>query len=332
MYQHDLTEKDLDEKLQLVCVDSVAAVGVDVNACGVEILEKVPGLARLAPEVVVARPLRTRRDLLSVPGLGPKTFENCAAFCRVEGGPEPLDATLVHPESYDLARWLLNRFGWKLSEKPHIGLERKEWAVGLPRELEEAAVAFRVTPERVLSVLENLVDSISGVDPRLREAGRHSSAASVAGSIQGCSPLSPDLADQDALQEACPVRGVIGTVRNVADFGVFVDFGGHGDGLLHTSKLGPVRLHNLLVGQQIGVDVLGVANGRVSLGVAGLEFTSDEGRTTESAFVAKGTQAQQQRRSFSTKQGRGGKNGGWKRKESRQSTGGSAKRRKTTKP
>jgi uncharacterized protein len=76
MYQHDLSEKELDEKLQLTSVDAVATVGVDANACSIEVLRKVPGLTKLAEKVVKARPLKERRDLLKVSGLGPKTYDN----------------------------------------------------------------------------------------------------------------------------------------------------------------------------------------------------------------------------------------------------------------
>jgi predicted RNA-binding protein with RPS1 domain len=79
-----------------------------------------------------------------------------------------------------------------------------------------------------------------------------------------------------ALQQACPVRGIVGEVRNIADFGAFVDFRGHTDGLLHTSNLGLVKLHSLLIGQQIGVDILSVEDDKVSLGVAGLGLTADK--------------------------------------------------------
>ena len=79
----------------------------------------------------------------------------------------------------------------------------------------------------------------------------------------------------DSLASASPVRGIIGTIRNIVDFGAFIDFGGPNDGLLHTSKLGPLKLSRLLIGQQVGVDILCVNNGKVSLGVSGLNFQPD---------------------------------------------------------
>jgi uncharacterized protein len=105
MYQHDLTESILDEKLNITSVDAVAEVGVDVNTGSRAILTKVPSLtSKLCDKIIKARPIKTRHDLLKVSGLGDKTFVNCAGFVRVVGGTEPLDNTMVHPESYELAR------------------------------------------------------------------------------------------------------------------------------------------------------------------------------------------------------------------------------------
>jgi uncharacterized protein len=269
-----LSEKELDEKLHLVSVDAVATVGVNVNTCSLAILEKVPGVTKLAPKIIKARPLRQRKDLLTVSGLGPKTFENCAAFCRVENGPEPLDATLVHPESYDIATWLLNKFHWNLSQTPTNIPPKREWNSVWDSELKEASVKFGVSRERVVAVVENLVDSMTRMDPRVQEGEKK--PATSAGSLDGCGFLASTLMSAAALQHACPVIGIVGEVRNIADFGAFVDFRGHTDGLLHTSNLGPVKLESLLIGQQIGVDVLSVEDDKVSLGLAGLGLTADK--------------------------------------------------------
>jgi uncharacterized protein len=212
MYQHDLSEKELDEKLHFVSVDAVATVGVDVNSCSVEILQKVPGLTKLAQKIVKARPLAQRNGLLKVAGLGPKTFENCAAFCRVVG-PEPLDDTLVHPESYDLARWLLKKFAWKLSKTPKNLPPRSQWKTEWASEIKKGTEKFQVSSERVLAVIDNLVDSMTNVDPRLKEST--DKTVSNAGSIKGCILLSPELADTEKLKAASPLRDIVGTVRNV---------------------------------------------------------------------------------------------------------------------
>ena len=266
MYQHDLSEKELDEHLQLTCVDAVAEVGVDVNSCSLEILQKVPGLNKLAAKVIKARPIKNRDDLLKIGGLGPTAFENCAAFVRCNG-TEELDSTLVHPESYELARWLIKKLGWKLSCPPKILPLKEEWSSRWADLIEAASRKFDVSVERILSVTEQIVDSMTNTDPRLKEP-----LVTNQGSVKAFTPLSPELCSNvDALRKACPVRGIIGIIRNIADFGVFIDFGGHNDGLVHKSKLGSLAMGSLLIGQELGIDVLKVeANHKVSLSLAGL--------------------------------------------------------------
>jgi uncharacterized protein len=273
MYQHDVVGR-LDEKLDLTAVDCVAAVGVDANACSVEILAKVPGLtAALARKLVQARPLKSRQDLFRIAGLGPKTFEYCSAFVRIihEDGEEELDATLCHPESYELARYLLKKLKWKLKDpssvQEQVPKERKDL-------VEKAAERFDVSEDRVLSVLDHLLHSITQPDPRLRGKPQKQQQASAFGQTNGCSHL-PSMG-LDALKEACPVRNVLATVRNVLDFGCFVDYGGENDTLVHRSKLGNVPLHSLLVGQEIGIDILGVAaNGKISASLSGLGLPAE---------------------------------------------------------
>ena len=275
MYQHDLPEKILDEKLATTSIDAVAAVGVDINSCSREILEKVPSLtAALCENIIKVRPLHRRKDLLQVARLGAKTFENCAAFIRVTNGDEPLDATLVHPESYDLARYLLNKLEWKLDDPTTVGTlltkdeQREEW-----RELAKlAANEFQCPDDRISIVIEHLISSIISPDPRLRGADQGASERDV-GLLSGCSSLPSNLSTVNDLRHALPVRNIIANVRNVVDFGAFVDFGGENDGLLHRSKFGPISLNSLLVGQEIGVDILGVSStGKISLGVNGLNL------------------------------------------------------------
>jgi uncharacterized protein len=334
MYQHDLTKKELDEKLDLTCVDAVATVGVDLNTCSKEILQKVPGLsasATLVQKIIKARPFKRRIDLISstsksrVKGLGPKTFENCAGFVRVYNGPEVLDTTNVHPESYELARWLLQQqqfLSWlKVLEQDHRGDNntnnpdttdmmqeilqnlppRDEWDVEWKDAITEAAKIFKVSSERVITVLQQLADSISKEDPRLKllddsnsnnsvseSSSSPSSSSSSTGSIESCKPLPPELSSMDQLSNAInknkegtndapvPIRGIIGTVRNVADFGAFIDIGNENNALLHTSKMGTLNPSSLLIGQQIGVDVLSATssgnNNRISLGLHGCNY------------------------------------------------------------
>jgi uncharacterized protein len=306
MYQHDLSEKELDDKLHLTSVDAVATVGVDVNTCSLEILQKVPGLTKMATKIVKARPLSQRKDLLSVSGLGPKTFESCAGFCRIAGSKEALDATLVHPESYELARWLLKTFGWEVSETPKDIPSQSERATRWESTLKKASNKFGISEERVLAVIENLIDSMTQMDPRLREPTGGAHPVSKAGSVDGCVLLSPELDDLNALEKVTPVRGIIATIRNIADFGAFVDFGGQSDGLLHTSKLGPVKLQSFLIGQQVGVDILDVNNGKVSLGLAGLGLDPSPRGPRGAIRPNNGTS---QKRTFSSSSGRSGKSG-----------------------
>ena len=315
MYQHDLSEKELDETLHRTSVDAVAMVGVDINICGLEILRKVPGLDRkgLAERIITSRPFLKRLDLLDVKGLGPKTYENCIGFCRVspysastvsdsdEGDWEPLDATMVHPESYELARWLLKQLSWKLNNNNNLnngnndnnGGKTSHMTVTVGTEKQQhiilkGSVKFSVDRDHVSTVLKNLVDSIANVDPRLKEEpskslddllSSSSSSPLAASNIDQCVLLPPELAEIPKLASAIPVRGIIGTIRNIADFGAFVDFGGCNDGLLHTSKLRPsLQLSSLLIGQQLGVDILGVTvDGKISLGMSELNLNADDG-------------------------------------------------------
>ena len=294
MYQHDLSEKELDEKLHITSVQAVAEVGVDGNACSQEILERIPGLTKtLCGRIIKARPLRARSDLLKVTGLGPKTFENCAAFIRIEDGNEALDGTLVHPESYELAQYLLKKLKWNLKDKSSIRKAdlptSKEERIKLwGAIMETAAAKYDVTTERVSSVIDHLIVSITNPDPRLSgkmsivgsaSSGPSSSSkgANNVGKIDGCSLLPSHMSTSiDALRKACPLRGIVATVRNVVDFGVFVDIGFENDGLIHRSKTGSVSLSSLLVGQEIGVDILSVGDtGRISCGLTGLNLDPD---------------------------------------------------------
>jgi uncharacterized protein len=280
MYQHDLSEKVLDEKLTLTSIDCVAEVGVDVYSCSFAILQKVPSLTKsLAQKVFNARPLKSRKDLLRVKGFGDKTYENAAAFIRVAGGSEPLDNTLVHPESYDLARWLLKELQWKLNDATSADKDSESKDEVWKAAAKKASRKFTVSEDRVLSVIEHLFFSITSPDPRTRKnsAIASTSGPSDIGSAAGCTSLPSDISTIDKLREFLPHRNIIGTVRNVVDFGAFVDFGLENDGLLHRSKLGPINLESLLVGQDIGVDILGISNdNKISLGLAGLNLPVED--------------------------------------------------------
>ena len=291
MYQHSLSEKILDEKLTLTSIDCVAEVGVDVNSCSLAILQKVPSLTNtLAQKIFNARPLKSRKDLLKVKGLGDKTYENAAAFIRIVGGTDPLDNTLVHPESYDLARWLLRELRWNLSGTTVVSAADANDAVWEDA-AKKASKEFTASQDRVLAVIEQLFFSITSPDPRTRKnaATASKSGSSDVGTTLGCAPLPSNISTIEKLRDSLPYRNVLGTVRNVVDFGAFIDFGLENDGLLHRSKLGPIDLGSLLVGQDIGVDILGVSNvNKISLGLTGLNLPVEEaGARKRSATSAK---------------------------------------------
>ena len=313
MYQHDATDKELELQLKIASVDAVATVGININTCSLEILQAVPGLSEeLAKRIIDARPIRRRRDLLGVTGIGPKTFENCAAFCRVSNGPQPLDATLVHPESYELAEWLLKKFSWQLGSEYKEFLRsalppRHEWATHWNAVTEDAASKFNTSSEQVLGVIQNIVDSILQVDPRIdatQTGGENEKEAVARGPTEECRPLPPQFCNLEQLAKASPVRGILGTVRNIVDFGAFIDLGAEHSGLLHISKLPKdVPLSSLLIGQSIGVDILNVnlSSQRISLSLYGLNHIhmEQQGRALSLLKGAKQKmQAHGQKRSY----------------------------------
>jgi len=284
MYQHDLSEKILDEKLSLTSIDAVAEVGVDLNTCSSAILTKVPSLTKkLCDKIIKARPLKSRDALLTISGLGKQTYNNCAAFVRVSsgsGGSEALDSTLVHPEAYDLAKWLLKELQWKLSDASSIKAtnneqQKEEWSVVAKK----ASNKFDVTPDRCMTVIDHLFFSITSPDPRLRSGTTEpKDTVSKIGSTTGCSSLPNSASTIEKLCESqLPLRNIVATVRNVVDFGVFVDIGLEQNGLLHRSKMGNVQLSSLMVGQEIGIDILGVASAsKISVGLARLGLPADD--------------------------------------------------------
>lgn len=278
MYQHDLSEKVLDDKLSLTSIDAVAEVGVDVNSCSAAILEKVPSLTtKMCSKIIQSRPLKSRSDLLKISGFGPKTYQNCAAFVRVTDGKEHLDATLVHPESYELARWLLKKLKWKLSDPSSIqdvsDEQRKEkWdAVS-----EKGSGKFQVSKDRVLTVIDHLYFSITSPDPRLRKESKILETTTL-GSPKNCTSLTSHVSTTEKLRQSqLPLRSIIATVRNVVDFGAFVDLGLESDGLLHRSKMGSLSLDSLLVGQDIGIDILGISKtNKISVSLSGLDLPAE---------------------------------------------------------
>ena len=238
-YQHDCPQKELDTALGNVVEDCVNAIGVDVNTASRSLLEQVSGLNSTTSKNIVAfreenGPFTNRAQLKKVPKLGPKAFQQCAGFLRVPESKEILDNTGVHPESYDAAKELLALLG-------------KEDLQSLPSRLEtygvsKAAAACCVGEPTLVDIAKEL--SKPGRDPR--------------------DELPAPILRKDVLEmkDLSPGMELSGTVRNVIDFGVFVDIGVHQDGLVHISEVCNRRIKHpsevLKVGDVVKVVVLSV--------------------------------------------------------------------------
>ena len=241
-YQHDCPQKELDDALGAVVEDCVNAVGVDVNTASRSLLQQVSGLTTTTAKNIVAYreengPFASRSQLKKVPKLGPKAFQQFAGFLRVPESRELLDNTGVHPESYDAAKALLQLLGCKAGQD----------LSALPKKLEEygisqAAQACGVGEPTLADIAKEL--SKPGRDPR--------------------DELPAPILRKDVLEmkDLKPGMELTGTVRNVIDFGVFVDIGVHQDGLVHISEVCSRRLRHpseaVKVGDVVKVVVLGV--------------------------------------------------------------------------
>ena len=245
-YQHDCPQKELDAALGAVVEDCVNAVGVDANTASRSLLQQVSGLnATTAKNIVSYReengPFTSRAQLKKVPKLGPKAFEQCAGFLRIPESKEVLDNTGVHPESYAAARALLNLLGCKKGDNLS-DLTAKLEAYGLSKAVAECAVG----EPTLLDIAKEL--SKPGRDPR--------------------DELPAPILRKDVLEmkDLKPGMELTGTVRNVIDFGVFVDIGVHQDGLVHISEVANRRLRHpsevVKVGDIVNVKVLSVDENR----------------------------------------------------------------------
>ncbi len=246
-YQHDMPQNRLHEALSGVVEDCVNAVGVDLNTASASLLEYVAGVsAAVAKNIVEYREqngaFSDRRTLLKVPKLGPKAFEQCAGFLRVAGGKNPLDNTAVHPESYVVAEKLLKKYGTMVGQ-----------TAGLPATADEAlAEELGVGLPTLVDILKELPKP--GRDPR--------------------DELPPPLMRDGNIMELKDLKeGMVftGTVRNVIDFGCFVDIGVHEDGLVHISQICDRFIKHPLeavkVGQIVKVKVLSVDVKRRRIGL-----------------------------------------------------------------
>ena len=218
-YQHDLDQGELAYALGNVVEDVVNRVGVDVNTASASLLGYVAGITPAVARNIVAYregngAFTDRRQLKKVPQLGPKAFLNAAGFLRVSGGTNPLDATSVHPESYDVATAVLERAGVGAEELEHGGVPDIERRVGSVGELADRLGCGLLTLIDIVNELKK-----PGRDPR-------DDAPEVVFSKAALS-----------IEDLEPGMELTGTVRNVVDFGAFVDVGVHQDGLVHISKL-----------------------------------------------------------------------------------------------
>ena len=258
-YQHDMNQKKLGEALTGVVEDCVNHVGVDLNTASASLLEYISGISKtVAANIVSYREengrFTSRRELLKVPKLGPKAFEQCAGFMRIQGGSEPLDATSVHPESYQAARALLETLGYTTADITGGGLAKLSKKVRDYRKLSEQLQVGEITLEDIVKELEK-----PGRDPR-DEMPRPI--------------LRTDVLSMEDLKEGMVLKG---TVRNVIDFGVFVDIGVHQDGLVHISKICDKFIRHPLeavsVGDVVDVKVLSVdlQKKRISLSMKDVE-------------------------------------------------------------
>ncbi len=243
-YQHDMNQKKLEGALSGVVEDTVNRVGVDLNTASASLLEYVSGINKtIAKNIILYREeqgsFKTRRELLKVAKLGPKAFEQCAGFLRIRGGKQPLDATAVHPESYKAAEELLKELGYDqkaLSEQGFAGISKKV------RDKKAMAEKLGIGAETLADMLSELEKP--GRDPR--------------------SDMPKPLLRKDVMTMEDLKEGMIltGTVRNVIDFGAFVDIGVHQDGLVHISQLADRYVKHPLdvvsIGDVVEVKVLSV--------------------------------------------------------------------------
>lgn len=254
-YQHDMPPARLAAELDGVVEDCVNTVGVELNTASAPLLERVAGLSAATAKNIVAKreadgPFKTRRELLKVAKLGPKAFEQCAGFLRLPGAKNPLDGTAVHPESYAAAEKLLEICGFSPADigTPAISsLPDKAKELGMNSLAEQLGIGK--------PTLKDIIDELLRPGRDIRDT------------------LPPPLLRSDVLEmkDLKPGMELSGTVRNVIDFGAFVDIGVHQDGLVHISQIANRYIKHpsdvLSVGDIVSVWVLSVdeAKKRISL-------------------------------------------------------------------
>ncbi|MBP5223994.1 MAG: RNA-binding transcriptional accessory protein [Lachnospiraceae bacterium] len=268
-YQHDMNQKKLGEALSGVVEDCVNRVGVDLNTASVSLIEYIAGISKpLAKNIVAYREengaFTSRRQLLKVPKLGPKAFEQCAGFMRIPGGKDPLDATAVHPENYEATEKLLQKLGYT----PEDILSHK--VAGISKKAGDRAA---LASELGVGVL-TLDDILNELEKPARDPREDMPQPVLRSDVLEMKDLKPDMV-------------LKGTVRNVIDFGVFVDIGVHQDGLVHISEICSRYISHplevLKVGDVVDVRVkeVDLKKGRISLTMKGLNGDVSEASVRE---------------------------------------------------
>ncbi len=258
-YQHDMNQKKLTEALDAVVEDSVNQVGVDLNTASAPLMEHISGITKtLAKNIIEYREANgrftNRKELLKVAKLGPKAFEQCAGFMRISGGTNPLDATSVHPESYEIAETLIR----------HLGYSMDDLASGQLKGITKAAGDIKALAKELGIGTVTVTDLVKELEKPARDPRNEMPQPILRG----------DILEMKDLKEGMILKG---TVRNVIDFGAFVDIGVHQDGLVHISQMSNKFIKHPLdvvsVGDIVTVKVMGVdlAKKRIQLTMKGIE-------------------------------------------------------------
>lgn len=258
-YQHDMNQKKLTEALDAVVEDSVNQVGVDLNTASAPLMEHISGITKtLAKNIIEYREANgrftNRKELLKVAKLGPKAFEQCAGFMRISGGTNPLDATSVHPESYEIAETLIR----------HLGYSMDDLASGQLKGITKAAGDIKALAKKLGVGTVTVTDLVKELEKPARDPRSEMPQPILRG----------DILEMKDLKEGMILKG---TVRNVIDFGAFVDIGVHQDGLVHISQMSDKFIKHPLdvvsVGDIVTVKVMGVdlAKKRIQLTMKGIE-------------------------------------------------------------
>ncbi len=257
-YQHDMNQTKLAEQLSTVVEDCVNKVGVDVNTASAPLLSYISGINKtLAKNIVNYREemgsFSSRKDLLKVSKLGPKTFEQCAGFLRIRDGKEALDMTAVHPESYPLAKTLLK----------YLGFTSEDIISGKTRDIDRKLKESNLTIQDLAKELNSGEFTLSDIIKELAKPGRDPRDDVPAPVLRS------DVLNFNDLKVGMVLKG---TVRNVIDFGAFVDIGVHHDGLVHISELSDKFIKHPLdivkVGDIVNVKIISIDIEKKKIGLS----------------------------------------------------------------